>query len=420
MAFHPYVKTPHAAQPASWKVPDLYAAYGGPSGLSGRGKIGILEMGGQYSASDMTKFCQILGIPEPTVENPDGPFPSDPSGADVEVNLDAQIAHAIFYEATGEPATLVFIWEASDQAAAVQAAKSAGCATFSCSWGEDESDYGESALKATDAACQAALPMLVFAAAGDNDSSDGVPGQAANIDGPASCPHVVAVGGTSKPHSGPEVVWNNDPGKASGEGTGGGISTVFPLPSWQVNEPHPPTGASAGRGVPDVALCADPDTGYVVVSGGQEQVVGGTSCGAPFLAGFFAALPPASDASQLIWENEAAFNDIVTGNNGAYDALVGPDYCSGVGSPRLSELARVFGAPGLAPTPVPTPTPTPTPTPVPTPTPTPPGQPDEVQLAVEQLQQALIARRYTLKPTGRMDIHTIADTLQWQRRHPTV
>ena len=97
--------------------------------------------------------------------------------------------------------------------------------------------------------------MVVFAASGDNDSSDGGPGRA-NVDLPASAPHVIGCGGTHKPHSGEETVWNNDPRKTTGEGTGGGYSTLFPMPSWQAGAPHGP-----GRLVPDVAANADPNTG---------------------------------------------------------------------------------------------------------------------------------------------------------------
>src|ERR1051326_4284377 len=114
------------------------------------------------------------------------------------------------------------------------------------------------------AAAAVAAGMIVFAASGDNDSSDGGT-DPANVDLPASCPHVIACGGTRKTKS-DETVWNNDPGQPSGEGTGGGFSTLFrPIPSWQVSAPHGP-----GRLVPDLAANADPDTGYKIVLNGEH------------------------------------------------------------------------------------------------------------------------------------------------------
>ena len=42
-----------------------------------------------------------------------------------------------------------------------------------------------------------------------------------------------------------------------------------------------PSGGQGGRGVPDVAGDADPNTGYQVLVDGQSMVVGGTSAVAP-------------------------------------------------------------------------------------------------------------------------------------------
>lgn len=87
-----------------------------------------------------------------------------------------------------------------------------------------------------------------------------------------------------KPKTGDETVWNNDPGKTDGEGTGGGFSTFFvPMPLWQANAPHGP-----GRMVPDVAANADPNTGYDNRRR-RLTVVGGTSAVAPLYAGLFAS-----------------------------------------------------------------------------------------------------------------------------------
>ena len=44
-------------------------------------------------------------------------------------------------------------------------------------------------------------------------------------------------------------------------------------------------GGRIGRGVPDVAGDADPETGYFVIVDGQEAVIGGTSAVAPLWAG---------------------------------------------------------------------------------------------------------------------------------------
>src|SRR5262249_28144512 len=158
---------------------------------------------------------------------------------------------------TGKAATIRVYW-AADIAPAVRRATSDGCDVCSISWGADEAMWGVAAAQDMEQAAFAATTagMVVFAASGDNDSSDGGP-TPANVDVPASCPHVIGCGGTTKTRSS-EVVWNDAPGSATGDGTGGGYSTIFLMPSWQVLG-HAPGGS--GRMVPDVAGAADPATG---------------------------------------------------------------------------------------------------------------------------------------------------------------
>jgi len=243
-----------------WNVPDLCHAYNWPTGLAGGGVIAIVELGGGWVQSDMDQFFHGINQPVPNITDVsvDGtqntPDPG-PNSADGEVALDIEVAAAAYYVATGKPATIRMYW-AQDIASAVRAATADGCDVCSISWGADEANWGPQAGQdmeqaATDAT---AAGMVVFAASGDNDSADGGPGRA-NVDLPSSAPHVIGCGGTSKTRT-HETVWNNNPGNADGEGTGGGFSTIFkPMPPWQAGAPHGP-----GRMVPDVAANADPNT----------------------------------------------------------------------------------------------------------------------------------------------------------------
>jgi kumamolisin len=151
-----------------------------------------------------------------------------------------------------------------------------------------------------------------------------------------------------------ETVWNDNPGNADGEGTGGGYSTVFPAQSWQIGVPAPPAGSGLGRMVPDVAADADPNTGYDIVLYGQSQVVGGTSAVAPFYAGLLAAIAGGKSRGFItpaLYKNPADFTDITSGNNGYYSAGPGPNPCTGLGSPLGSKLAAtISGLPVVSPT----------------------------------------------------------------------
>jgi kumamolisin len=226
---------------------------------------------------------------------------------------------------------------------------------ISISWGGPESSWTQQSLTALDQACQsaAALGITITVASGDNGSGDGVTDGANHVDFPASSPHVLACGGTKLVASGStissETVWNEE---ASNEGaTGGGVSTVFPLPTWQANSNVPLAGSFAGRGVPDVAGDADPSTGYTVRVDGQTLVIGGTSAVAPLWAGLIALsnaqnkitagfLQPTIYAAKAA----AAFRDITSGNNGAFTAGPGWDACTGLGSPTGTALIPLLAS----------------------------------------------------------------------------
>ena len=343
---------PAAAAGAPWNVPDLCTAYNWPTAAPGGGVIAIVELGGGWVQSDMDSFFQSLGQPAPSITDVsvDGTQNSPNQGGgsggdpDYEVALDIQVSAASYFTATGHAASVRVYWS-QDIASAVQKAASDGCDVCSISWGADEANWGTTAAKQMESTAQSATGggMIVFAAAGDNDSSDGGP-TPANVDVPASCPHVIGCGGTLKTMT-EETVWNDNPGQTSGEGTGGGYSTIFPAQSFQIGAPPPPAGTTAGKGrmVPDVTGDADPNTGYNIFVHGAAAVVGGTSAVAPLYAGLFAAFgTKLGFVTPTLWQNQRSFNDITIGNNGFYDASSGPDPCSGIGSPIGASIAALF------------------------------------------------------------------------------
>jgi kumamolisin len=216
---------------------------------------------------------------------------------------------------------------------------------ISISWGGPESSWTSQALTNFDQAFQAAgaMGVTVCVAAGDNGSTDGVSDGSNHVDFPASSSFALACGGTTLQTSNEqivsEVVWNDLP---NGGATGGGVSNVFPLPTWQngFNVPAPSV-KGGGRGVPDVSGDADPNSGYNILVDGQNEVVGGTSAVAPLWAGLVARINQKMGKSigflnPLIYAQAvetSGFHDITQGNNGAFSAAVGWDPCTGLGSP---------------------------------------------------------------------------------------
>jgi len=362
VACHPYFKlrrlTPHIQigpqAPAPWNVPNLCSAYSWPTGLAGGGIIAIVELGGGWVQSDIDQYFKSINQPVPQItdvsvdgtKNSPNQSTGSNSDPDYEVALDIEVAGAAYYAATGKPATIRMYWSQDIASAVLKAAKD-GCDVCSISWGADESTWGTTAADEMESAAATAtnLGMVVFAASGDNDSSDGG-STPANVDAPSSCPHVVGCGGTYKTST-VETVWNDSPGQTSGEGTGGGYSTIFPVQTWQIGIPPPPANSPYGKGrmVPDVSADADPNTGYNVVVHGSTTVVGGTSAVAPLYAGLFAAFgKKLGFVTPSLYQNPADFHDITSGGNGYYNAGPGPDPCSGIGSPIGSKLAALFTA----------------------------------------------------------------------------
>jgi kumamolisin len=357
---HPYFKlrrlVPHIQigplAPAPWKVPNLCAAYKWPTKLAGGGVIAIVELGGGWVQSDMDQYFGSINQPVPQItdvsvdgtKNSPNQNTGSASDPDYEVALDIQVSAAAYYAATGQPATIRMYWS-QDIASAVQKAAGDGCDVCSISWGADEAMWGTDAANQMESAAATAtdLGMVVFAASGDNDSGDGG-STPANVDCPSSCPHIIGCGGTYKTTS-TETVWNDSPGQTSGEGTGGGYSTMFPTQTFQIGIPKPPSGSPYGKGrmVPDVSADADPNTGYNVVVHGAITVVGGTSAVAPLYAGLFAAFgKKLGFVTPSLYQNQADFTDITSGGNGYYNAATGPDPCTGLGVPIGNKLAALF------------------------------------------------------------------------------
>jgi kumamolisin len=355
---------PHAAT-NSYTPPQLARLYNFPADLDGQGQsIAIIELGGGYRKKDLSTYFAQLGIPLPTVvsvsvdgghNRPSG----NPNSADGEVDLDIEVAGAIAPRAK----IVVYFAPNTDQGFldAITTAihdTSNKPSVISISWGGSESQWTTQAMQNMDQAFQdaATLGVTVCCASGDSGSGDGVNDGKAHVDFPASSPYALGCGGTRLESSGDtvtsEVVWNEPNGGA----TGGGVSDVFDLPSWQAGVGVPPSinpGGRVGRGVPDIAGNADPQTGYQIQVDGKQLVFGGTSAVAPLWAGLIALINqklghPVGYINPLLYQQIAQANglrDVTEGNNGGYQAGSGWDACTGLGTPDGTQLLNALLAP---------------------------------------------------------------------------
>jgi kumamolisin len=362
----PRRKPRQAAEPRPLTPIEVAALYQFPTNIDGTGQcIAIIELGGGYRRADLRHYFASLGIAMPSVvaisvlgagNHPTG----EPGGPDGEVMLDIEVAGAV------APGARIAVYFAPNTDQGFLTALSTAIhdsvhnpGVISISWGAPEMAWTGQAMAAFDSACNDAtlLGITVCCAAGDNGSSDtDPPGRRANVDFPASSPHVLACGGTrligDDGDIASEVVWNN-PGHGA---TGGGVSETFALPDYQKGARVPVSvnpGRKRGRGVPDIAGNADPASGYIVRVDGADTVIGGTSAVSPLWAGLIALMNQSREAKgrpvgfltpQLYDLTAAAraFRDITAGNNGAYEANAGWDPCTGLGSPNGKALMKAL------------------------------------------------------------------------------
>ncbi len=378
-----HLRRPKAANVASgitYTPPQVASLYNFPTGVTGQGQcIGIIEFGGGYRTSDLNEYFQDLGLNSPNVvavsvgTGINNPTNANPTSPDIEVMLDIEVAGGIAPEAQ-----IVVYFAPNSTLGWIRAFATAihdsyhNPSVISVSWGGPEMSWTRQSLRVLNEQFKAAAAMgiTICGPAGDNGYTDGVPGPVAHVDFPASSPYVLACGGTSLSSSdgnvSAETVWNDGPNPANpSSATGGGVSSFFAVPSYQssanvpasVNPPYNP-----GRGVPDVAGNADPNTGYRVrvdginlweVSPPIGGPVGGTSAVAPLWAGLIALINEQLGSNvgfvnPLLYENysqgasAAGFNDITSGNNGKYQAGPGWDPCTGLGSPDGATLADLL------------------------------------------------------------------------------
>ena len=360
---------PVSSAGAAFVPANLAATYGLPSGLDGAGqRIGVIGFAAAVPSADLDAYCGLLGIAPPALRvvpaPADGPTLDDGSGAD----RDALAAVLQLLARLAPRAELVVRLATPTErgcidalAAAVHGADPA-LDVLCLGWAGAEERWSVQAAWAINEilADAAALGITVCSASGDDGAGLEAGSDTASVSLPASSPFALACGGTALSLAGGgmacEVVWND--AALGGGASGGGVSTLFPVPPWQ--EKHrPPLSvrtARAGRGVPDVAAVAAPSPGLLCVLDGVAVACGGTALSAALWAALVARINQGTGGAlgfitPRLYDlpRKGAFRDILfggtetTGRVGGYFARPGWDVCTGLGTPRGEELLRGLG-----------------------------------------------------------------------------
>lgn len=368
---------------------DFRNAYVPGTTLTGSGQsVGLFEFDG-YFVNDIFNYAKEAGngrtniIIEPVLlDNYDGQPSTGINGGEGETELDIEMAMAI---APGLSKIVSFeAGENGNQNDVLNAMLArSNVLSLACCWGWD------GPTNTTDAIFMSmdAVGQSFFDASGDSDAfttgSNSVNGvdNPATFNAPSSNPYITQVGGTTLAMNGAgaswasEVVWNwgteyPDQGY-DGDGSSGGISSYYPIPSWQTNVSNlAGRGGSTGfRNIPDVA--ANADNVYEIFDNGDDSDYafdgnGGTSCAAPLWAGFMALVNEQSAArggksagfinpaiyALATGSNYAkCFHDITSGNNtwsespDLFYAMANYDLCTGLGTMNGTNLINALSAP---------------------------------------------------------------------------
>jgi hypothetical protein len=331
---------------------DFRTAYapGIPSSYNGAGQlVGLVQFDG-YSVNDILAYEALAGLPNvPLINVLLDDIAGTPGQDNIEVCLDIEMCVSM---APGLSGIIVYEGQVPNDVLNRMATDNlAGQLSASWTFGIDGT---------TEQIFQqfAAQGQSYFNASGDSDAYAGP------IFTPADDPFVTSVGGTILTTGGGAVyssdrVWNRN----DNIGTGGGISTVYPIPTWQQGlNMSTNQGSTTMRNIPDVAMIAE--NVLVVFNGTQQQAfVGGTSVSSPLWAAFMALVnqqgslrgrPPVGFLNPTIYSlgqstNYAgALHDITTGSNTnassptLFFAVPGYDLCTGWGTPKGTNLIEAL------------------------------------------------------------------------------
>ena len=389
----------HGMGPADFaKIYNLQPLY--KAGINGTGQSIAIVGRSNIEIQDIRDFRNIFGLP---ANDPKIIVNGDDPG--ITPDVDEATLDVTWSGAVAPMATIDFVVSQSNFADGVDVSAeyivdNNIAPVMSTSYGTCEADLGpvESAFYNSLWQQAAAQGITSFVSAGDAGGAgcDAPAGGVYSsgvlaVNGIASTPYNVAVGGTqfndtnnpskywsatNDPTTGesalgyiPEMAWNessNDPNEVLLYAGGGGVSTLYAKPRWQVGVGVPNDGA---RDLPDISLSASLHDGYLVCLNGNcgygdyFYSFGGTSASSPAAAGIMALVnqkmggKPQGMANYVFYRLagvSGVYHDVVKGNNKVpdpngqytvgYNTGKGYDLATGLGSMDVNALVNNWKA----------------------------------------------------------------------------
>jgi hypothetical protein len=338
---------------AGWLATGVAKAFDYPTqhGCNGAGQTVAVEIDTPINTSDVSTYLSAAGVTQSgTITNVAVDGGGSTSTTDyIETALDVETISGL---APGANIRVYNFPDLSDQHIedGYNQAVSDGIATVvNSSFGGCESADTSFANATNSIAQQAAAKGMTFSASSGDSGSNECSGTL-GVSAPAGGPYFVSVGAVNfTSNSSTGALTSITAGSDSGNGfqSGGGVSTVFALPSYQsgisgVN--------SSGRNQPDIAL---PGVGVAVYAASQGGWLkeDGTSWSSPEFVAFMAEVNQlhgthfgfVNPTLYSVFNNSYTdYTDVTSGTNGAYNAVTGYDLVTGIGAPKGWTLANAL------------------------------------------------------------------------------
>ncbi|HEV8414110.1 MAG TPA: S53 family peptidase [Bryobacteraceae bacterium] len=356
------------------------------AGYDGSGQRIVVAGQSAVDLADIRMFHSKYGLPQNDPQIMLVPGSTDPghTGDEIEADLDIEWAGSI-----ARKANIIYVYSTNVATAVSYAVDQNLGSVVSLSYGSCELANSQVSLISARALAQQANAQGItwLASSGDSGAAGCDPPtktQASlglGVSFPASLPEVTSVGGTQFDEADgaywaavnsstlgsalsyiPEKGWNES--DATGlAASGGGLSSTFPRPSWQVAPGVPDANF---RSVPDVSLAAAGHDGYLIANGGKLFPVRGTSASTPSLAGILALVNQYQELNgvetrsglgninpnlySMARSTSGVFHDVTSGNNIVACVTASPDcsngtlgYAAGPGYDLVTGLGSVDG-----------------------------------------------------------------------------
>jgi|SRR5579884_890621 len=337
-----------------WLATGVAKAFDYPTqhGCNGSGQTVAVEIDTPITTSDVTTYLSTAGVTHTgTITNVAVDGGGSTATTDyIETALDVETIAGL---APGANIRVYNFPDLSDQHIedGYNQAVSDGIATVvNSSFGGCESADTSFANATNSIAQQAAAKGMTFSASSGDSGSSECSGST-GVSAPAGGPYFVSVGAVNfTSNSSTGALTSITAGTDSGNGfmSGGGVSTVFALPSYQsgisgVN--------SSGRNQPDVSL-PGVDVAVYAASQGGWLAEDGTSWSSPEFVALMAEVNQLHNThfgfinptlySVFKSSSYTDYTDVTSGSNGAYNAVAGYDLVTGIGAPKGWALANAL------------------------------------------------------------------------------